>query len=182
MFGRREFVKHGAAAAALMAVRTGSGPLWQFPVLGRVAVDAPTAARDLIEDPPAVKELLAAAVSAAQAGGAQYADVRIQRLQRNFVFTREQQILNVVDTDTLGCGVRALVDGTWGFAATRALTTDGVTAAARQAVATARASRAARDQRGRAGTDRCPHGCRAGPDSFTTDPWTIPFEQKTDSC
>ena len=37
----------------------------------------------------------------------------------NFVFTREQQIVNVVDTDSIGAGVRALVDGTWGFAATQ---------------------------------------------------------------
>ena len=37
-------------------------------------------------------------------------------IAQNFVFTREQQIVNVVDTDTIGCGVRALVDGTWGFA------------------------------------------------------------------
>jgi TldD protein len=179
MFDRRDFVKHGAAAAALMAVRSGGGPLWQLPVLGRVSIDAPNAALDVIEDPPAVKELLAAAVSAAQAGGAQYADVRIQRLQRNFVFTREQQILNIVDTDTVGCGIRAIVDGTWGFAATRALTTEGVTAAARQAVATARASRAARD----IAVDLAPtdvHTDVTWTNSFTTDPWAVPLEQKTD--
>ena len=59
--------------------------------------------------------------------GASYADCRIARFRQNFVVTREQQIINVVDTDTLGCGVRALVDGCWGFAATRDLTRAAVT-------------------------------------------------------
>jgi predicted Zn-dependent protease len=76
--------------------------------------------------------------------GASYADVRCSRQRQNFVFTREQQIQNVVDTDTVGIGVRALVDGTWGFAGTRILTTDGAAAAAREAVAIARASKVAR--------------------------------------
>jgi TldD protein len=40
-------------------------------------------------------------------------------------------------------GVRALVDGAWGFAATSDLTPDGVAGAARRAVAQARANRAA---------------------------------------
>ena len=70
----------------------------------------------------------------------------LRRQRQNFVFTREQQIQNVVDTDSLGCGVRALVDGTWGFAATRVLTKDGVAAAAREAVAIAKANRMARDR------------------------------------
>ena len=63
-----------------------------------------------------------------------------------FVFTREQQIVQTADTDSIGAGVRALVDGTWGFAATKILTKDGVAAAAREAVAIAKANRIARDQ------------------------------------
>ena len=86
------------------------------------------------------------ALDAARDAGAGYADVRVGRYRNNFIVTREQQIINVVDTDSLGCGVRALVDGTWGFGATRTLTPDGVAAAAREAVAIAKASRIARDR------------------------------------
>ena len=86
------------------------------------------------------------AINAAKMAGASYADARIARIRQNFVVTREQQIVNVVDTDTLGCGVRALVDGCWGFAATRTLTRDAIAAAAREAVAIAKANRVARDR------------------------------------
>jgi TldD protein len=162
-----------------MAVRTQRGPLWESPVLGHVSVGAPGAAIDVAGDPPAIKELLTTAINAAQMAGAQYADARIQRLQQNFVFTRERQILNVVDTDTLGCGVRALVDGTWGFAATRVLTADGVATAARHAVAVAKATRVARDQPVElAPAD--PYPDVSWVSAFTTDPWTVPLEQKTD--
>ena len=73
-------------------------------------------------------------------------DARIGRYLQNFVFTREQQIINVVDTDSIGIGVRALVNGTWGFAASRDLTRDGVAAAAREAVAIAKANAIAKDR------------------------------------
>ena len=79
-------------------------------------------------------------------GGASYADARIARYRDNQIATREQQIINVVDQDSTGCGVRALVDGTWGFAATRTLTKAGVAAAAREATAIAKANRIARDK------------------------------------
>ena len=179
MADRREFLKHGAAAAALLAVQTKRGPLWESPVLGAIRQNAPGASVDVLGDPPAIKELLTAALNAANMAGAQYADVRIQRLQRNFVFTREQQILNVVDTDTLGCGVRALVDGTWGFAATRTLTADAVAGAARHAVATARQTGVARA----APVELAPTPAYADvtcKSSFTIDPWSVSLEQKTD--
>lgn len=122
---------------------------------------------------------MAAALTAAKAAGASYADVRISRQRQNFVFTREQQIQNVVDTDTLGIGVRALVDGTWGFAATRVLTPDSAAGAAREAVAIAKASRIARDR---------PVEWLASPvyadvtwkNAAEKDPWDVPVEQKAD--
>ncbi|HTD60284.1 MAG TPA: TldD/PmbA family protein [Gemmatimonadaceae bacterium] len=98
----------------------------------------------LAHDPLSVEGLLAVALDAIRAGGAQFADVRIQRLRGRNIRTREHQLIGVGESDSIGCGVRALVDGTWGFAATRVLTDDGVAATARQAIATAKASRAAR--------------------------------------
>ena len=89
---------------------------------------------------PAVKELLTEARSAAKLGGASFADARIGRYRNNFVITREQQIVNVVDTDTIGVGVRVLVNGTWVFGASRDLTKSGVVAATEEAVAIAKAN------------------------------------------
>ena len=93
-----------------------------------------------------IKELMMAAITTAKGLGASYSDVRIGRYRNSIVFTREQQIVQTADTDSIGAGIRALVDGTWGFGATKVLTKDGVAAAAREAVAIAKANRIARDQ------------------------------------
>ena len=126
-----------------------------------------------------VRTLMDAALNAAKMAGASYADVRCSRQRQNFVFTREQQIQNVVDTDTVGLGVRALVDGTWGFSATRILTIDGAASAAREAVAIAKASTVARAH----GVEWLPTpAVKDGywKSAFTQDPFDVPVEQKAD--
>ncbi|MBC7506000.1 MAG: TldD/PmbA family protein [Sandarakinorhabdus sp.] len=86
------------------------------------------------------KRLADAALTAATAAGATYCDVRIGRYLRQFVVTREANVQNVVNAESTGTGVRVIAGGAWGFAATNDLTPDGVAAAARQAVAIARAN------------------------------------------
>ena len=89
----------------------------------------------------AKKKVLAdAALGAAKGAGATYSDVRIGRYMRQFVITREDKVQNVVNTESIGIGVRVLVDGAWGFAATNTLTSDGAANAARQAAAIAKAN------------------------------------------
>jgi TldD protein len=129
------------------------------------------------EPDPQVRVLLMEALNAAKLAGASWADVRVQRQRRQNLGTREQQVTNVLDTDTIGCGVRVLVDGTWGFSATRALTTEGVARAARQAVALARANRVARDREVRLAASPA-HPNATWKSSYTIDPWTIPVEEK----
>ncbi|MGO4777445.1 PmbA/TldA family metallopeptidase, partial [Lysobacter sp. 2RAB21] len=81
-----------------------------------------------------------AALNAARAAGASYCDVRIGRYLRQFVITREDKVQNVVNTESTGIGIRVLVDGAWGFAATNQLNNDAVAKAAQQAAAIARAN------------------------------------------
>lgn len=174
MTHRRDFLKVGGLAIGAVALEGTLRPLGA--TFGSAGVASPPAE---IPSEPAIRELLAAAIGAARAAGAGFADARIGRYRQNFVQTREQQIINVVDTDSIGCGVRALVDGVWGFAATRALTPDGVAGAAREAVAIAKASRLAR------GTpvELLPapaHRDVTWKGAFEIDPWTIPIEQKAD--
>src|SRR5688572_293409 len=91
--------------------------------------------------PSADKKALAdAALNAARAKGASYADVRVGRYLNQFVFTREDKVEDLVNTESYGVGVRVIADGTWGFAATSDVTKDGVAAAAAQAVAIAKAN------------------------------------------
>ena len=100
------------------------------------------AAESLLEpgDVAKKKRLADAALAAATAAGATYCDVRIGRYLRQSLITREDKVQNVVNTESSGVGVRVIAQGAWGFAATNDPTPDGVAAAARQAVAIARAN------------------------------------------
>ena len=91
----------------------------------------------------ATRDLAARALDAARSAGADYADVRIARSRTQSVATRERRIAGFTDTDTYGVGVRVLVGGTWGFAASRDVTEAEVVRVARQAAAQAHANRAA---------------------------------------
>ena len=86
------------------------------------------------------RRLADTALSTARSGGASYCDVRVGRYLRQFVVTREAQVENVVNAESCGVGVRVIADGAWGFAATNTLTSEGVAAATRQAIAIARAN------------------------------------------
>jgi TldD protein len=174
MTDRRDFLRTGAAVA-IGAVACRTAPPAEAPA----PVAAPSSGGTPSATDASIKELMMEALNAAKLAGASYADVRIARQRQNFVFTRERQFQNVVDTDSIGCGVRTLVDGTWGFAATPTLTRDGVALAAREAVAIAKAHRVARDR----AVTLAPapaHPNASWKNSFTIDPFTIPVEQKVD--
>ncbi|MGQ0648549.1 MAG: PmbA/TldA family metallopeptidase, partial [Gemmatimonadaceae bacterium] len=103
-----------------------------------VGGDAPVDPAD-----PALRELALLAIDEAKRAGAGYADVRFSRNRSQNVFTRERRVQGVSDNDTFGFGVRALVQGTWGFAASSDVTRDEVSRVARQAVAQSKANRVA---------------------------------------
>ena len=89
----------------------------------------------------AVKKRLAdAGLSTATEAGASYCDVRVGRYLRQFVITREANVQNIVNTESLGVGVRVIADGAWGFSATNTMTVEAVAEAARLATAIARAN------------------------------------------
>ena len=69
-------------------------------------------------------DLADAALATARKLGATYADVRINHLRTEAVSTREQQVQNVARNQSAGFGVRVLVNGTWGFAASPLLTAE----------------------------------------------------------
>jgi len=138
---RREFIKSTTAALSVAGFAAHS-------TTGRSATDALVAPPQspyspIVAAEPNVKELAAIALEAAKSAGAGYADVRFVRNRNQNISTREQRVTNVADNETYGFGVRALVDGAWGFAASRDLTRDEVARTARQAVAQARANRSA---------------------------------------
>ncbi|MGE0361395.1 MAG: TldD/PmbA family protein [Vicinamibacterales bacterium] len=119
---RRAFVATGTALLAARAV-----PAWA----------------DLLQAGPAddvAAEVAAEAIRRAVAQGASYADIRVNRYRRESIATRERQVQNVSRSTTRGFGLRVLVNGAWGFAATNRLEPAAARAAANQAVAIAKAN------------------------------------------
>ena len=86
------------------------------------------------------KRLADVALGAATAAGASYCDVRIGRYLNQFITTRDARVEDIVNTESLGVGVRVIAGGAYGFASTNDLSPDAVAGAARQAVAIARAN------------------------------------------
>jgi TldD protein len=100
------------------------------------------AAEQLLEpgDPALGKRLADAVLQAARGAGASYCDVRIGRYLSQGIITRERNVENVTNSESAGVGVRVIVDGAWGFAATHQRTPEQVVQAVAQAVAIARAN------------------------------------------
>ncbi len=138
---RRDFLKGTAAAAAASAL--GARGLEAFPAHVRPGADGGRIITTGIPGDPAFHDAAMKALDAAKSAGASYADVRIARYRSQSVSTRERRVQGLSDSETFGIGIRTLVNGAWGFAATRDLSTDSVANTARQAVAQAKANRAA---------------------------------------
>jgi len=86
------------------------------------------------------RRLAEVALAAARTAKASYCDVRIGRYLNQSVVTREHQVGNVTNRESSGVGVRVLVNGAWGFAATHQQTEAAVRGAVEQATAIARAN------------------------------------------
>ena len=82
------------------------------------------------------------ALATAKKLGAAYADIRINRYRYEYIETRERQVQEVARSQSFGFGVRALVKGTWGFAASPDVSPESVGRIAARAVEIARANSA----------------------------------------
>lgn len=164
---RRTFLTAATASLAAAACR------------GTSSTTPPVAAAAPGADPfsrPEAAPLLDRALAAATDAGATYADARIVTRRTQSVSTREARVTRVSDEESHGIGVRVVVDGTWGFAASAAVTLDEVDRLAKEAVAMAR--RNARLQRDpvrlapvepQVGTWQTP---------IRRDPFEVPIEEK----
>jgi TldD protein len=127
---RRHFIE-------LSALGFGGLMMPSIPVFGDII--SPERALEQV-DPALKKRLADVALNTAKSGGASYADVRIGRYLQQYVFTREQQVQNIVNAESYGVGVRVLANGTWGFAATSDVSDKGIAKAAQEAIAIAKAN------------------------------------------
>jgi TldD protein len=122
-------------------------------------------------------EVLERALAAAKRAGASYADARVVRRREEGLGTREDHVVHVAYEETFGVGVRVIVNGAWGFAATARVEPAAVEETARRACAMATAF---------AGVSRRPVELAPAPAvtaSWTgpcdRDPFEVPLEEKT---
>jgi TldD protein len=127
---RREFLKTTAATAAALTAAPGFALDPAAQTLAPPTADA------------AEVTLAQEALDAARSAGASYADVRVGRYRQQQISTRERHVTGVGDHESYGLGVRTLVDGRWGFAATSRMSRGAVRQAALEAVAMSKAARA----------------------------------------
>src|SRR5215207_7853875 len=88
------------------------------------------------------EELTELALEAAVAAGAGYADARWVREETEALTVTDDRVDDLEAEDSSGLGVRVLVDGRWGFAASAVLDPARARELARRAVEVARASAA----------------------------------------
>src|ERR1700761_9446712 len=79
-------------------------------------------------------ELAEAALSAATAAGASYADLRVHCINTEIVQLRDGELETAVVNREIGLAVRVIVDGTWGFASHAELSPSVAAETARRAV------------------------------------------------
>lgn len=125
---RRDFLQYSGLAAGALVLPVRGHP---FADLSGALGPIPTADKKALAD---------TALGAARSGGASYADVRIGRYLNQSIRARDTKIQNVSNSESYGVGIRVIANGTWGFASTNDVTPDGVAAAARQALAIAKAN------------------------------------------
>jgi TldD protein len=108
-------------------------------VTAAAGLEAGATARAGIHFGGVMRAIVDRALEAARSAGASYADVRVVRMRRQNIATREDHVVQVGDTEDYGVGVRALVGGAWGFAATSRVTADDAARAGTRAAEIARA-------------------------------------------
>src|SRR5947199_5549846 len=125
-----------------------------------------------------MRDLCAAAIDAATAAGAEYADARVVLKRDQLVATKNGRVERSSDSESEGIGVRVLVEGAWGFACNRRLSAEGAQGAALRACTFARAAAGPHSRRlaplePRTGTHRTP---------IERDPFAVPISDKIDLC
>src|SRR5579859_6111374 len=106
-----------------------------------------------------------------------YADVRVVRRRHEGIHVEDADVRQVLTEESEGIGLRVLVNGQWGFAATPRFDTRGLQAAVRRAVEQARAAQGLGPPVTLAPAPAL-HACFATP--VKRDPFTVPFAEKVE--
>jgi TldD protein len=123
-----------------------------------------------------MRDLALRALDTARQRGADYADVRVVRLRAESVSVRNKNVEALTSEETLGFGVRVIVDGYWGFAASHRMTLDEADAIAAEAVRVARSSALVRGPRADIGPPQSGSGTYRTP--VRRDPFAVSLDDR----
>jgi TldD protein len=123
-----------------------------------------------------VLELAARAVEAARRAGADYADARVVREDSESITVRNQEMEGIDRASSEGVGIRVLVDGYWGFAATARMDEAEIARTADLAVHVARAASRLPMEPVRLSEVEPANGSWHSP--MQRDPFEVPLEEK----
>jgi len=118
-----------------------------------------------------------AALSAARAAGASYADLRVHAITTEVVQLRDGELESAVLDRDIGLAVRVIVDGTWGFASHAGLTPSIAADTARHAVGVAVTLAALNAERIEL-ADEPVHRDAVWVSDYGIDPFTVPTADK----
>lgn len=118
------------------------------------------------------------ALDLAQVQGASYADVRVVHNRTESLAVKNGVVDALNFSESIGFGVRALVDGAWGFASSRELSGEEIDRITALAVEIARASARVSGEKVDLGPPVTSRGTYQTP--IDVDPFTISLEQKLD--
>jgi TldD protein len=117
-------------------------------------------------------------IETAKLRGATYADARVMDIRQRDISAKNGEVGNLMETETLGIGIRVVASGAWGFASTDRLTREGVQACAAQAVAIAKASALAKRENVALAPEQAHVDTWQNP--YLKDPFRIPVERQID--
>lgn len=115
----------------------------------------------------------------AQLGGATYADVRLIHEVTETVAVRDQHVEVLMNSESLGFGVRVLVKNAWGFASSATITPDEVDRVTRLALEIAQASAVLSGDPVDLGPPVTSRGSYRTP--VKMDPFSVPVEKKVET-
>jgi TldD protein len=116
------------------------------------------------------------AVEAARSAGADYADARVVTEESEALTVRNQEMEGIDRSTSTGVGIRVLVGGRWGFAATSRLDEDEIARTASLAVEIARAADRLPGERVRLAEVESVTARWSSP--VQVDPFNVPLEEK----
>src|SRR5215471_1635010 len=105
------------------------------------------------------------ALNIAEQCGASFADLRVVDDRSRVLMTKNGTIGSAAEGEALGIGIRVMVEGAWGFAATANMDRAAVESTAAEACAVARASATVKEQE-----------VRLAPEKPVVAEWATPFE------